>query len=65
MKRTASDGRYGVRLVWVETGYEINEQSAVLILQKETQETLKRLYAKVFENDRAVYAEIQACLEQL
>ena len=48
-----------------ETGYEINEQSAVLILQKETQETLKRLYAKVFENDRAVCAEIQACLEQL
>lgn len=48
-----------------ETGYEITPQSADLILQKETQETLKRLYAKVFENDRAVCAEIQACLEQL
>ena len=48
-----------------ETGYEITPKSAVLILQKETQETLKRLYAKVFENDRAVCAEIQTCLEQL
>ena len=48
-----------------ETGYELTPQSADLILQKETQETLKRLYAKVFENDRAVCAEIQACLEQL
>ncbi len=47
-----------------ETGYNITEQSAALILQKETQETLKRLYAKMFENDRAVCAEIQACLEQ-
>ncbi len=47
-----------------ETGYNITEQSAVLILQKETQETLKHLYAKMFENDRAVCAEIQACLEQ-
>ena len=48
-----------------ETGYSITQQSAELILQKETQETLKRLYAKVFENDRAVCAEIRACLEQL
>lgn len=48
-----------------ETGYAVTRQSAALILQKETQETLKRLFAKVFENDRAVCAEIQACLEQL
>ena len=48
-----------------ETGYSIIQQSAALILQKETQETLKRLFAKMFENDRAVCAEIQACLEQL
>ena len=48
-----------------KTGYTITRQSAVLILQKETQETLKRLFAKMFENDRAVCSEIQACLEQL
>lgn len=48
-----------------ETGYAVTRQSAALILQKETQETLKRLFAKVFENDRAVCAEIRACLEQL
>ena len=48
-----------------ETGYSITQQSAELILQKDTQEMLKRLFAKVFENDRAVCAEIQACLEQL
>lgn len=48
-----------------KTGYNITQQSADLILQKETQETLKRLFAKIFENDRAVCAEIQACLEQL
>lgn len=47
------------------TGYAVTRQSAALILQKETQETLKRLFAKVFENDRAVCAEIRACLEQL
>lgn len=47
-----------------KTGYNIIPQSADLILQKETQETLKHLFAKVFENDRAVCAEIQACLEQ-
>ena len=51
--------------VGLETGYAITQQSAALILQKETQETLKRLFAKMFENDRAVCAEIQACLEQL
>ena len=48
-----------------ETGYDITPQSADLILQKKTQDTLKRLYAKMFENDRAVCAEIRACLEQL
>ncbi len=48
-----------------KTGYDITEQSASLILQKETQETLKRLFAKIFENDRAVCAEIRACLEKL
>ena len=48
-----------------ETGYAVTPHSAELILQKETQETLKRLFAKLFENDRAVCAEIQACLEQL
>ena len=48
-----------------ETGYAVTRQSAALILQKETQEKLKHLFAKVFENDRAVCAEIQACLEQL
>lgn len=48
-----------------ETGYAVTGQSAALILQKETQETLKRLFAKMFENDRAVCAAIQACLEQL
>lgn len=56
---------WGALGVGPETGYDITQQSAVLILQKETQETLKRLYAKVFENDRAVCAEIRACLEQL
>ena len=48
-----------------KTGYNVTRQSADLILQKETQETLKRLFAKVFENDRVVCAEVQACLEQL
>ncbi len=48
-----------------KTGYSVTRQSADLILQKETQERLKRLFAKVFENDRAVCAEIRACLEQL
>lgn len=46
-----------------ETGYAITQKSAALILQKETQETLKILFAKIFENDRAVCDEIQACLE--
>ena len=56
---------WGALGVGPETGYSITQQSADLILQKETQETLKRLFAKMFENDRAVCAEIQACLEQL
>lgn len=56
---------WGVLGVGPKTGYEITRQSAELILQKETQETLKRLFAKMFENDRAVCAEIRACLEQL
>lgn len=56
---------WGAIGVGPKTGYNITPQSADLILQKETRETLKRLFAKVFENDRAVYAEIQACLEQL
>lgn len=47
------------------TGYDVTRQSADLILQRETQETLKRLFAKIFENDRAVCAEIEACLERL
>ncbi len=55
---------WGVIGVGPKTGYNITPQSADLILQKETQETLKRLFAQVFENDRAVCAEIQACLEQ-
>lgn len=55
---------WGAIGVGPKTGYNITPQSADLILQKETQETLKRLFAKVFENDRAVCAEIQACLEQ-
>ena len=56
---------WGALAVGPETGYSITRQSADLILQKETQETLKRLFAKMFENDRAVCAEIQTCLEQL
>lgn len=56
---------WGALGVGPETGYSITQQSADLILQKETQETLKRLFAKMFENDRAVCAEIQACLELL
>lgn len=56
---------WGALGVGPKTGYAITRQSADLILQKETQETLKRLFAKMFENDRAVCAEIQACLEQL
>lgn len=48
-----------------ETGYSITQQSADLILQKETQERLKRLFAKIFENDRAVCAEVLACIELL
>ncbi len=47
------------------TGYAITPQSADLILQKQTQQTLKRLFAKMFENDRAVCAEIRACLKRL
>ncbi len=47
------------------TGYDITGKSAALILQKETQETLKRLFAKIFENDRAVCAEIRDCIKQL
>lgn len=54
---------WGALGVGPKTGYNITPQSADLILQPETQETLKRLFAKVFENDRAVCAEIQACLE--
>ena len=56
---------WGALGVGPETGYAITQQSAALILQKETQETLKRLFAKIFENDRVVCAEIQACIEQL
>ena len=56
---------WGALGVGPKTGYDITRQSAELILQKETQETLKRLFAKVFENDRAVCAEVRACLEQL
>ncbi len=56
---------WGALGVGPETGYAITQQSGALILQKETQETLKRLFAKMFENDRAVCAEIRACLEQL
>lgn len=56
---------WGALGVGPETGYDVTPRSAVLILQKETQETLKRLYAKVFENDRAICAEIRACLAQL
>lgn len=56
---------WGALGVGPKTGYDITQQSAALILQKETQETLKRLFAKVFENDRAVCAEMRACLEQL
>lgn len=56
---------WGALGVGPETGYQITAQSAALIMQKETQETLKRLYAKVFENDRAVCAALQKCLAQL
>lgn len=55
---------WGALGVGSETGYAITRKSAALILQRETQEKLKRLFAKMFENDRAVCAEIQACLEQ-
>lgn len=55
---------WGALGVGPETEYTLTHQSAALILQKETQETLKRLFAAVFENDRAVCAEIQACLAQ-
>lgn len=48
-----------------ETGYAITRQSAALILQKETQKTLKYLFAKTFENDCAVCSEIEAYLDQL
>lgn len=48
-----------------ETGYDIAPQSEALILQKKTQENLKRLFAKVFENDRQVCSEIQSCLKLL
>lgn len=69
--KDGNDGTHGIGWkIWgalgvgPETGYNITGQSSALILQKETQETLKSLFAKIFENDRAVYAEIQACLEQ-
>lgn len=48
-----------------ETGYNITRRSVELILQEETRDTLKRLFAKVFENDRAVCDEIRACLEEM
>lgn len=54
---------WGALGVGPETGYAVTPKSAALILQKETQETLKRLFAKIFENDRVVCDEIQACLE--
>lgn len=47
-----------------DSGYNIIPQSADLILQKETRETLKRLFAKMFENDRIVCADIRACLKE-
>ena len=56
---------WGALGVGPETGYAVTEQSGTLILQKETRETLKRLFAKIFENDRAVCAEICACIELL
>lgn len=56
---------WGALGVGPETGYAVTEQSGALILQKETRETLKRLFAKIFENDRAVCAEIRACIELL
>lgn len=51
--------------VGAETGYNITRKSAELILQERTRETLKGLFAKVFENDRAVCAEVRACLEEM
>lgn len=55
---------WGALGVGPKTGYAVTQESAALIMQAETQETLKRLFAKMFENDRAVCAEIQACLEE-
>lgn len=56
---------WGALGVGPETGYQITQQSGELIQRKETREALKELFARMFENDRAVCAEIQACLERL
>ena len=48
-----------------KTGYNITRQSAELILQRDTQERLKRLFAKVFENDRIVCGEVRECIGQI
>lgn len=54
---------WGALGVGPETGYRVTPRSAELILREETRERLKSLFGKIFENDRAVCAEIQACLE--
>lgn len=54
---------WGALGVGPETGYAVTPRSAELILRRETQERLKCLFGKIFENDRAVCAEIRACLE--
>ena len=56
---------WGAIGVGPKTGYAVTRQSAALILQKGTRETLKCLFAKVFENDRVVCEEVRACLNQL
>lgn len=48
-----------------ETGYGITPKSAELVLREGTREALRRLFARVFENDRAVCAEVRACLEKM
>lgn len=50
--------------VGTKTDYQITPQSAGLVLQRENQEMLKGLFAKVFENDRAVCRAIRDYLEE-
>ena len=48
-----------------QTGYMPTEESFALIQKPEVQEELKRLWKLVFDNDRAVAAEIGKVLDEI